>query len=153
MRINQSFTAMRVCALKNEETIRQDTKKQLDEAPEDNPVHIVAWNNALKAFWAKLPAEEKDLYSRVAEKWNEEGPEEDVKPLYDFCFIAPLLNVLTAHGRLAEKRGPSWMRASAELLWTQCKMPVFIYGMYEDSNGELHATVYVSKHRRIHVLL
>ena len=44
------------------------------------------------------------------------------------------------------------MRASAELLWTQCKMAVFIYGMYEDSNGELHATVYVYEHHRIHVL-
>ena len=72
---------MCICALKNEEAIRQNTKKLLDDAPKDNPIHIVAWNNALKAFWAELPAEEKDLYSRVAEKWNEEGPEEDVKPL------------------------------------------------------------------------
>ena len=24
-------------------------------------------------------------------------------------------------------------------------MPIFIYGMYEDSNGELHASVYVSQ--------
>ena len=81
MRINQSFTPMRVCAFKNEEAIRQNAKKLLDDAPKDNPIHIVAWNNALKAFWAELPAGEKDLYSRVAEKWNEEGPEEDVKPL------------------------------------------------------------------------
>ena len=35
------------------------------------------------------------------------------------------------------------MRAVADLFWMQCKMPIFIYGMYEDSQGKIHACVYV----------
>ena len=35
------------------------------------------------------------------------------------------------------------MRAVGNMFWSQCGMPVFIYGMFKDTNGKLRATVYV----------
>lgn len=44
---------------------------------------------------------------------------------------------------MAEKRSGTWMRSVANMFWTQCGMPVFIYGMFKDTNGRLRATVYI----------
>ena len=51
---------------------------------------------------------------------------------------------VTATGSIAQKRAPKWLRSVTHLFWHQCKMPVFIYGMYKDQNGDLHAAVYVT---------
>ena len=44
---------------------------------------------------------------------------------------------------MAEKRSGTWMRSVANMFWTQCGMPVFIYGMFKDTNRKLRATVCV----------
>ncbi|KAI1790342.1 hypothetical protein LXA43DRAFT_1062149 [Ganoderma leucocontextum] len=124
LRINQSFTPSRIFAMRNEQKIRTTVKELQDQAAGDGRARIVDWNDTVRQLWSELLADQQALYALAAKKCNEEGPEDDMKPL------------------LAEKRGPLWMRAVADLFWSQCKMPVFIYGMYEDSKGELHATVY-----------
>ena len=45
---------------------------------------------------------------------------------------------------MAERRSGSWFRAVAHMLWVQCGMPVFIYGMFKDTHGKLRATVCVT---------
>ena len=81
MHINQSFTPKRVHALKNEAKIRDAVKKVQENSPDDNRVHIVEWNNAARHMWEQLSDEEKGIYAALAEKWNEDGPEEAIKPM------------------------------------------------------------------------
>ncbi|KAI1786440.1 hypothetical protein LXA43DRAFT_1065080 [Ganoderma leucocontextum] len=124
VRINQGFSAQRVFALKNEDLIRQGVGERKEEAAGEDLPHLATWNETARQLWKDLPIEEKRVFERLAEKWAAEGPEEAVKPV------------------LAEKRAPSWMRSVANLFWTQCNMPIFIYGMYKDKDGAVHAAVY-----------
>nr|VWP02017.1 Aspartic proteinase [Ganoderma boninense] len=124
IRVNQAFSPFRVFMYRKEDDIRRGVKALQDKYPDDDRVYIVDWNATARRMWDELDDVDKDVYRRVAEKCNRDGPEDDLKPM------------------LAEKRGPTWMRAVAELFWHNCGMPIFIYGMYEDSHGNLHASVY-----------
>ena len=45
--------------------------------------------------------------------------------------------------RIAERRALSWMRAVCEMFWDQCKLGLFMYGMFEDKNGDFRGVVCV----------
>ena len=38
---------------------------------------------------------------------------------------------------MAECRAISWMKAVTLLFWQQCRMPIFIYGCFEDTKAQL----------------
>ena len=99
--INQKFTPRHVFAIKNEQMIRDKVNAQAsrsgddddnlddhhdkhgdqhDEHHADDPVRIVEWNRTVKALWEELSEEEQDMYARVVEKCNLNGPEDDMKP-------------------------------------------------------------------------
>lgn len=39
--------------------------------------------------------------------------------------------------RMAERRAVSWMKAVTLMFWLQCRMPIFIYGCFEDTHAQL----------------
>ncbi|KAI1783691.1 hypothetical protein LXA43DRAFT_1067395 [Ganoderma leucocontextum] len=124
MRINQGFSPQRVFTLKNEALIHKEVAERKESAAGEELPHLATWNEAARQLWKDLPNDEKRVFKLLAEQWAAEGPEDAVKPI------------------LAEKRAPSWMRSVANLFWTQCNMPIFMYGMYKDKDGAVHAAVY-----------
>ncbi|KAI1784146.1 hypothetical protein LXA43DRAFT_1067020 [Ganoderma leucocontextum] len=124
IRIQQSFHPLRIFGHKNRDLIRSTIAKEQTGEDPDSRAYIVQWNETVRQLWDTLPEEEQRPYIHLAELWSIQGPDDDLKPW------------------MAEKRTASWMRAVANMFWTQCGMPVFIYGMFKDTNGKLRATVY-----------
>ncbi|KAI1796327.1 hypothetical protein LXA43DRAFT_1057650 [Ganoderma leucocontextum] len=124
IRIQQSFHPLRIFGHKNRDLIRSTLSKEHTGKVPDSRAYIVQWNETVRQLWDNLPEEEQRPYIHLAELWSIQGPDDDLKPW------------------MAEKRSASWMRAVASMFWTQCGMPVFIYGMFKDTTGKLRATVY-----------
>ena len=51
---------------------------------------------------------------------------------------------------MAERRSGAWFRGVANLFWLQCGMPVFIYGMFKDTNGKLRAMLRTHSKQHYH---
>ena len=64
------------------EDSESETENEDPETETKEGAYLVNWNATVRQLWEALPAEEKLIYERVAQKWTEEGPEEGVKPLY-----------------------------------------------------------------------
>nr|VWP01974.1 3-isopropylmalate dehydrogenase (3-IPM-DH) (IMDH) (EC (Beta-IPM dehydrogenase) [Ganoderma boninense] len=124
LRIYNDFSPMRIWGHKNRDLIRDTVAEANDGEEPDDRAYIVQWNETVHRLWDELPDEEQQPYVRLAELWAVQGPDNELKPW------------------MAEKRGPAWMRSVGSMFWTQCGMPVFIYGMFKDTNGRLRATVY-----------
>ncbi|PIL28432.1 hypothetical protein GSI_08466 [Ganoderma sinense ZZ0214-1] len=122
--INQHISAKRAWAIVNEKTIRESVEKRKAEAGGDERFHLNTWNDVVRQLWEEVPEAEQAVYECLTQKWLVEGPDESVKSI------------------IAQKRAPKWLRSVTHLFWHQCNMPIFIYGMYKDKDGDLHAAVY-----------
>ncbi|PIL26692.1 hypothetical protein GSI_11219 [Ganoderma sinense ZZ0214-1] len=123
-RVNQGYSPHRVWAHNNEKAIREAVEKYKATHGDDNALHLNIWNDVSQQLWEQTTDTEKTVYTRLAAKWSIEGPDAAYKPM------------------LAQKRAPKWMRSVTKLFWTHCDMPIFIYGMYKDADGGLHAAIY-----------
>ncbi|PIL25595.1 hypothetical protein GSI_11343 [Ganoderma sinense ZZ0214-1] len=124
--VNQRISAKRAWAMANEKTIHQSVEKRKAEAGGNERFHLNTWNEVVQQLWVEVPEVEKAVYERLAQKWLVEGPDDSIKPI------------------IAQKRAPKWLRSVTHLFWHQCNMLIFIYGMYKDQDGDLHAAVDVT---------
>ncbi|KAI0682578.1 hypothetical protein C8Q76DRAFT_698321 [Earliella scabrosa] len=81
--------------------------------------HIAAVNKARASLWNDLSDDEKHEWETMAEQWNIEGPDEEVR------------------AEIAEKRLPDWVQGFTALLSDQASAIVWIYFYYLDKNGKL----------------
>lgn len=75
-KIGRAFTGERCWGLKNRSTIK-------DALPDIDPKskgYVAQWNSTRKVKWEELEEDEQDPWNDMALKWNEEGPDDDVKP-------------------------------------------------------------------------
>ena len=143
MRVNQGFSPMRVWAMLNDDAIRKSVGERKKAANGEELAQLATWNETKRQLWEGLPEADRRAYEKLAEKWEMEGPDDAVKPMYVFVpsdmFLAQVSDDCLCS--LAEKRSPTWMRSVSHLFWTQCNMALFMYGMYRDKDGVLHAVV------------
>ena len=143
MRVNQGISAMRVWALLNDAAIRKSVGERKEAAHGEDLAQLATWNEAKRQLWEGLPEADRRAYEKLAEKWTLEGPDEAVKPMYvPSLYKRPFTPISDlSFSSLATKRAPGWMRSVIHLFWTQCNMALFMYGMYKDKDGVLHAAV------------
>ena len=80
-RIQQSFHPLRIFGHKNRDLIRDTLANENSDEEPDDRAYIVQWNEALRRLWEALSDDDKEAYTRLAEQWNLEGPDDDIKPL------------------------------------------------------------------------
>ena len=69
------YTGERVFGLKN----RPEIKAKLPDIDPKSKDYVSTWNRTRKSIWDTKTAEEQEPWIELADKWTEEGPDEDVK--------------------------------------------------------------------------
>ena len=80
LKINHDFTAERMWGMVHQDEIRDGLLESRPPTVADDAPHVVVWNAKRKQLWNELSADEKAVYERLAAKWSEEGPDDDLKP-------------------------------------------------------------------------
>ncbi|KAI0701579.1 hypothetical protein C8Q76DRAFT_802566 [Earliella scabrosa] len=120
-RIVQHYTPKRVFALAEAEKIKAAVAEEVEETSDH---YIKIWNETWTRMWENLSDEARKKWIALCHKFNEVGPDDEYKP------------------EIAERRALSWMRAVCEMFWDQCKVALFMYGLFEDKEGEFRGVVY-----------
>ncbi|PIL25436.1 hypothetical protein GSI_13326 [Ganoderma sinense ZZ0214-1] len=108
----------------NDNDNKKDEEDDADKGTVAQRAYIAQWNSMVRQLWDDLSEDEQRPYEHLAQLWSVQGPDDELK-LW-----------------MAEKRSGPWFRSVASMFWVQCGMPVFIYGMFKDTNGKLRATMY-----------
>ncbi|KAI1783086.1 hypothetical protein LXA43DRAFT_1100879 [Ganoderma leucocontextum] len=112
-KLHRSYTAKQVYEYQNKQDIL-DHKRGME-----GKAHVQIYTEARDALFNRLTEEELEELNDLAASWNLNGPDEKYKPL------------------IADARSQSWMRAFTEMMYQQCRMVVFTYGMYVDPKRKL----------------
>nr|VWO97769.1 Zn(2)-C6 fungal-type domain-containing protein [Ganoderma boninense] len=122
--INHDFHPERVWGMRHKNDIRSGLQESIPDTVDADAPYVVQWNAKRKEMWHELSDEEKLIYKRLAVEWSLHGPDDDLKP------------------DMAERRSVAWMKAVTLLFWQQCRMPIFIYGCFEDTKAELQGATF-----------
>ncbi|KAI0710651.1 hypothetical protein C8Q76DRAFT_798195 [Earliella scabrosa] len=120
-RIVQHYTPKRVFALAEADKIKAAVAEEVEETSDH---YIKIWNETWTRLWEELSDEARKKWIALCNKFNEVGPDDEYK------------------SEIAERRALAWMRAVCEMFWDQCKLALFMYGMFEDKQGEFRGVVY-----------
>ena len=75
------FTGERVWGLRN----RHEIKKEMPDIDPKSAEYVSTWNRTRKTIWEGMSQQDQELWVELAQKWTEEGPDDDIKAQYVLC--------------------------------------------------------------------
>ena len=76
--LGRVFTGERVWGLKNRAAI----KAQLPDIDSKSKEYVATWNRTRRTIWDGMSEAEQEPWNELADRWTEEGPEDEVKAEY-----------------------------------------------------------------------